>query len=108
MSRAQLGIIVLAIGLTAHAAAQRAHTRNEGGLRMSALSAPKPTYPSALLEQKLSGVAVAAVLVDATGKPETVVVLEAPDPLMAESVRDAVRQWTLRPPLDEDGRSPPS
>src|SRR5687768_3335696 len=68
---------------------------NERDLRAQATLMPKPIYPSALVARRVAGVAVAAVVVGPNDRVESVVLLEAPDPLMAESVNNAVRQWTF-------------
>jgi rhodanese-related sulfurtransferase len=94
MSRTLLACVI-AVVCAADAAAQA--TLNEGGFRSAAEHAPRPAYPAALVAKRISGVAVASVLVDTAGKVAVVVVLEAPDPLMAESIRTTVQQWTFRP-----------
>ncbi|MGA2261269.1 MAG: energy transducer TonB [Acidobacteriota bacterium] len=70
---------------------------SEAGLRRMAQYAPKPAYPSASIEKKKSGVAVASVLTGVDGNVETVVVLEAPDDLIGSAVREAVMQWKFTP-----------
>jgi hypothetical protein len=78
------------LALTAGASAQS--RMGETGLRML-VTGPKPVYPPALQAKKTTGVAVAAVLVNPDGRMGTVVVLEAPDPLMSTAVQDALMQW---------------
>jgi hypothetical protein len=67
----------------------------ERTLRAQATHAPKPAYPPALVAKRIAGVAVAAVVVGPDDRVESLIVLEAPDPVMAESVHTAVRQWTF-------------
>lgn len=96
-------IILLAFGaLCWRAGVGRESTQDtlstsETGLRRMASYAPKPGYPSASIEKKKSGVAVAAVLTGVDGSVETVVVLEAPDDLIGSAVREAVMQWKFTP-----------
>lgn len=73
--------------------------RNELSYRAMVINGPKPVYPGALAARRVSGVAVASILVDADGKMQTVVVLDAPDPLIADAVRTALQRWTFRPQL---------
>jgi hypothetical protein len=65
-------------------------------LTRSLMTGPKPVYPAALQEKKITGVAVAGVVVSPDGRMSTVVVLEAPDPLMRDAVKDALLQWTRK------------
>jgi rhodanese-related sulfurtransferase len=97
MNRTAFVTSVLLALLGAPLPAQVTTTRNEGAFRMSVEAAPKPAYPPALLAKNVTGVAVAAVLIGPDGTPDAVVVLEAPDPLMAEAVQTAVRQWKFPP-----------
>jgi TonB family protein len=106
MNRDGIVLVGFALALIAPTGlgAQRPDNRSEERLRETVLSAPTPAYPAALLAKRTSGVAVASVLVGISGKVEAVVVLEAPDPLMADAVRAAVQQWTFRPHMS--GPSP--
>ena len=58
---------------------------------------PFPRYPAASLGNGTAGVAVASILIGFDGRMERVDVLEAPDPHVADAVRDALGQWVLPP-----------
>ncbi len=85
--------------LAADASAQA--ERHELVARML-MAGPRPAYPAALQAKKTTGVAVAGVVVTADGRMSTVVVLEAPDPLMRDSVKTALLQWTRKPGLTDN------
>jgi rhodanese-related sulfurtransferase len=70
---------------------------SEAGFRAQAANLQKPVYPASLVPKKISGVAVAAIVVGTDGRPESVIVLEAPHELMAEAVRTAVQKSTFQP-----------
>ena len=76
---------------------QRAVTLDEVGLRRQAHTAPLPEYPAASLAKKLSGVAVASILVGDDGRAVTVELLEAPDAEIGTAVKTALSQWTFTP-----------
>jgi rhodanese-related sulfurtransferase len=78
-------------------AAERAVGLSEDSLRRMAVTAPMPEYPRASLQDKSAGVAVAAVAFGADGQTRTVTVLEAPDPHIADAVKEAVMRWTWKP-----------
>lgn len=56
-----------------------------------------PQYPDKSTRAKVQGVAVASVLVETNGSVLSVDVLEAPDSLIGDAVRLAVRRWRFRP-----------
>lgn len=88
----------IALGATHFPAhAQGVSRTDEVGIRWSAIQAPKPVYPKAAIDKGMTGVVVASLLIGVDGRVETVVVLEAPDPLLASAVREAVKQWTFPP-----------
>ncbi len=90
--------LFLAGGLTqAYVQAQGLAKTDEVGMRWSAIQAPKPVYSKAAVDKGITGVAVASVLAGTDGHVETVVVLEAPDPALAATVRDALVRWTFKP-----------
>ena len=89
--------VAVAMTLTSIVWAQGAGKIGEAGIRAAAIAAPKPAYPAALLAKKTTGVSVVSLIVDTEGKPRSVIVLDAPDPLMAESARTAVERWTFHP-----------
>jgi hypothetical protein len=90
--------LCLAGGISqADAQAQGLAKTSEAGMRWSAIQAPMPVYPKAAVDKGITGVAVASVLAGIDGRVETVVVLEAPDPLLAAAVRNALVRWTFQP-----------
>ena len=70
---------------------------SEEGLRQAARVTVPPTYPPESLAAKVSGVAVAGVLVAADGRVERVEILESPDALTGEAVQRAVMAWMFTP-----------
>src|SRR5215472_9411923 len=70
---------------------------NDMTLRGIATAAPAPIYPAAALAKKVTGVAVAAILLDRNGHLQSLIVLQAPDDAIGQSVHDALMRWTFRP-----------
>ena len=65
--------------------------------RAIASTAPAPAYPATSLARKVTGVAVAAILLDRNGHLQSVNILQAPDDAIGQSVHDALMRWTFRP-----------
>lgn len=81
---------------------QRVDTSNPGimndqGLRGITTTAPAPSYPATSLGRKVTGVAVAAILIDQNGHLQSLKLLQAPDEAIGRSVHDALMRWTFRP-----------
>jgi rhodanese-related sulfurtransferase len=70
---------------------------NDVGLRGIATTAPAPTYPATSLAREVTGVAVAAILLDRNGHLQSLNVLQAADDAIGKSVHDALLRWTFRP-----------
>ena len=62
-------------------------------LRALARSSPRPQYPPQSIRQRHQGIAVAWVEINSSGSPETVRVLQAPDDLIAGTLRRTLSQW---------------
>ncbi|HEX8139149.1 MAG TPA: energy transducer TonB [Pyrinomonadaceae bacterium] len=75
----------------------RAITVNERSLRKMATRTVMPTFPEEAKKHGAKGVAVAELEFDDKGAVAQVEVLEAPDPLIKQSVIDAVKQWKFSP-----------
>jgi hypothetical protein len=69
---------------------------NDMTLRGIATTAPVPTYPSSSVAKKVTGVAVAAILLDRSGHLQSLNVVQAPDDAIGQSVHDAVTRWVFR------------
>jgi hypothetical protein len=69
----------------------------ELSLRARTIASPKPAYPRDLVTRRVEGPAVASVIVSEDGTVEAVVVLQAPDPLIASEMQQALKTWTFRP-----------
>ena len=69
---------------------------SEQGIRLLAVVKPMPQYPAASIQNKVSGIAVAEILVSKDGRPEQVNVLEAPDAHIRNAVEEALTQWEFR------------
>lgn len=70
---------------------------NDPTLRGIATTGPAPTYPAISVARKVTGVAVAAILLDRNGHLQSLDVLQAPDAPIGQSVHDALMRWTFRP-----------
>jgi rhodanese-related sulfurtransferase len=70
---------------------------NDMTLRGIATTAPVPTYPSTSVAKKVTGVAVAAILLDRSGHLQSLNVLQAPDDAIGQSVHEALTRWVFRP-----------
>ena len=78
---------------------------NDTQLREFATAAPPPVYPPASRRNKRAGVAVAEILINARGTPESVAIIQSPDADTGRAVHDALMRWTFRPlGLDGQGR----
>jgi TonB family protein len=66
-------------------------------IREFAITSPPPLYPRASLAKRVAGVVVAAVLFDEKGVTEAVEIIQSPDAETGRAVRDAVKQWKIRP-----------
>jgi rhodanese-related sulfurtransferase len=109
VSTVAIGLILCLVpGSAAAAQAQGAVKSSEWGLRSRAKASPMPAYPRESLAEKISGVAVAAVLFGVDGKLASIDILEAPDEHMAAAVRDAVERWNVpgAQVMGRDERSP--
>jgi TonB family protein len=93
--------LLFALTLVVPAVASAQAERNELTARMI-MTGPKPAYPSDLQAKKVTGVAVAGVVVSAGGRMTTVVVLQAPDPLMGDAVKNALAQWQRKPGIPDN------
>lgn len=98
---------IVAVSLTAllcwqvmHASSQE--LRNvavaEETLRSYAIEVVMPSYPSRTKRHHVRGVAVVHLDVNEKGDVVGVEVLEAPHPLVSQTVTEAVRQWKFKPP----------
>lgn len=105
-SVACLWMIALGVASAAHAQGfsippgvdtSKAGKMSYQGLRGIATTAPTPAYPATSLERKVTGVAVAEILLDQKGQLLDVNVLEAPDDAISESVHDSLMRWKFRP-----------
>jgi hypothetical protein len=65
-------------------------------LRSIATTVAVPLYPESAIRKNASGVAVADVVVNEDGRAGGVTILEAPDPAIAASLRDALYSWTFQ------------
>lgn len=70
----------------------------ESRFRLDVTSQVTPEYPAASVTRGSEGVVVSQVIGTPDGRIERVHVLQSPDPDIAAAVRDAVLQWTFRPP----------
>jgi TonB family protein len=70
---------------------------NDQQFRGIAITAPTPTYPATSLGKGVTGVVVAAILLDRNGHLQSVNVLQTPDDAIGQSVHDALTRWTFRP-----------
>jgi TonB family protein len=70
---------------------------NDQGLRQLAIEAPCPAYPSASLDNNVTGVVVATVRIDLNGQLRSVKIVESPDAATGRAVRDALMRWVFRP-----------
>lgn len=78
---------------------------NEAGL-VSALQAvrqPQPLYPPALSSMGVSGRVELEIVVDESGRVESVTVVGSTNDLFARAAVDAVRTWLYRPPVSKAG-----
>lgn len=104
LGRIMIKSTVCIVALSLSAAACDADTvpeplqAHEAGLRRIAIEKPEPEYPLTSIEQRVSGVAVASVLIDVDGRTKRVEVLEAPDEQIAASLKKAIAQWRFPPP----------
>ncbi len=64
-----------------------------------------PAYPEEAKKNRIEGVVVVEVVIDAEGKVEDVRMLEAPDTSLAQAAVDAVRQWRYVPARDSGGKA---
>lgn len=102
---AMFGVCALDVAVVSQSAQQsgqrnpqfRRMLLDDKGLRRQATHAPAPFYPAESFKKKVTGVAVAAVTADASGKTERVEILEAPDEAIAQAVRGAIGQWSYKP-----------
>lgn len=78
---------------------------SELSMRANAVRSVLPIYPADCVQQGVSGVAVAEVLVDDRGQVESVKVLSAPCESMREAVRVAAMAWRFAPTELLDSRS---
>ena len=60
-----------------------------------------PAYPAASLTKSSQGVTVSEVRVDEKGAVVDVIVLEAPDDAIKQSVRNTLRRWRFEPTVVE-------
>lgn len=68
---------------------------------------PAPKYPAAAIAQKIGGMVVLEIDIDATGKPVNVdVVKSEPAGVFDQATVDAVRQWQFKPEI-ENGKPVP-
>jgi len=56
-----------------------------------------PAYSPELIDRHVQGVAVVEVLISDKGDVKSLRMVQAPDPVIAASVEQAVRQWTFAP-----------
>lgn len=70
---------------------------------LRALSEGPPTYPHALASLRLAGRVELEVVVDESGRVESVTVLSATHPLFAEAAVAAVQNWRYAPPVSAAG-----
>ncbi len=69
----------------------------EVSLRRLATSKPMPVYPASSIARKVSGVAVAAVIVGVDGHMRMVEILQAPDAPTGAAVKAALTRWICTP-----------
>lgn len=81
------------------ARAQGGVSLGELDLRRRAVTSETPTFPQAALKARARGVAVVSLKFDEAGKIISLEVLEAPHPLIAQAVEQAVRKWSFNPPI---------
>ncbi len=75
----------------------------EISLRRRAITSPMPDFPEQSKIRNVSGVAVVQLEIDPQGKVIAATVLESPDPLIAQSVAAAARQWSFKPLSSANG-----
>ncbi len=63
-----------------------------------------PAYPDEARQDKVTGVVVLQLLIDAEGKVREVEVLQNPDPRLTKAAVEAVKQWEFEPAHDKDGK----
>jgi TonB family protein len=63
-----------------------------------------PQYPEEAKKNKIEGVVVLDVVIDADGSVLDVAALEDPDPQLTQAAIKAVRQWKFRPAVDSAGK----
>ncbi len=85
-------------------------TVSEKSLRKMATKTVMPIFPAEAKQHGAKGVTVVELEFDDKGAVAQIEVLEAPDPLIKQSVIDAVKQWKLSPttanedPVDVRGK----
>lgn len=65
-------------------------------MRQAATLAPLPSYPSGSISMGHKGVVSVDLVVNASGVPESVVVLQAPDTEIADSVTKTLKTWRFK------------
>lgn len=70
---------------------------DEATFRRWAIHSVVPTYPANAARAHQSGIAVAEVRVDETGKISSVELLEAASPTIGEALLEAINQWQFKP-----------
>ena len=86
----------LQMPLTSQFRPTRTILSNNDGLRRLAITAPSPIYPAQSLANNVSGVVVAAVGIELSGKVRSVEIIESPDDATARAVQGAVRRWVFK------------
>lgn len=72
-------------------------------IRGEAINSPMPLYPEEAIRDGAQGLVDLAVRFD-EGKLTAIKILESPHPAISQAVRDAVRQWAIRPTYDSPYR----
>jgi hypothetical protein len=75
----------------------------EPGIRNDAINAPMPVYPDEAVRAGAQGLVDIAVRFD-EGKFTAIKVLDSPHPAITTAVKDAVKQWTIKPTYDSPYR----
>lgn len=103
-STALAGVLLISMSAGAARASSQGQARHllkirvsEASLRRMAVKTVLPTFPDAAERHGDSGVAVARVDVNPSGKVGGVKVLQSPDASIARAVASALKQWVFRP-----------
>jgi len=66
-----------------------------------------PVYPKGAKEERVQGIVLLSVVVDAEGTPSDIRVLRSPDPRLSKAALESARQWRWEPARTAEGKAFP-